>query len=315
MTKPALTIENLTVTYNGRPALEEAGFSLESGSIIGVVGPNGAGKSSLVKAVTGKLSPTKGAISILGERVKPGQAYRHAIGYAPQMPGLYNHLTCAENLAVFARWAGIPKAQVPAAVASGLDEIDLSDRHNTLVSQLSGGMRQRLHVAVALLAQPKLIVLDEPTSGVDLAARAKIHEVVRGRAQQGSAVMMVSHELSEVATLCGRVAIFAEGRLIALDAPDTLIRKYFGGSKLFTAQVSPSVPTDITEQLQVLGWRPLGQSGRWSAYTDENPSAFLKQLDQCAGEHVQEVNIARPGLADVMRELLLAGELAGESAS
>lgn len=310
ITQPALTIENLTVTYNGRPALEEAGFSLESGSILGIVGPNGAGKSSLVGAVTGKLTPAKGAVFILGEKVTPGQAYRHAIGYAPQMCGLYSHLTCAENLAVFARWAGIPKARVPAAVATGLEEIDLGDRHSTLVSHLSGGMRQRLHVAVALLAQPKLIVLDEPTSGVDLAARAKIHEVVRARAQQGAAVVMVSHELSEVATLCDRVAIFAEGRLIALDAPDTLIKKYCGGSKLFTAQVSPSVPIDISEQLRLQGWRPVEHCGRWTAYTDENPSAFLKQLDQCAGEHVQEVNIARPGLADVMRKLL-----AGESAS
>ncbi|MBF0674664.1 ABC transporter ATP-binding protein [Pseudomonas sp.] len=310
MTKPVLAVESLTVTYSGRAAVADVGFSVESGSILGVVGPNGAGKSSLVKAVTGKLSPAEGAIFILGERVKPGQAYRHPIGYAPQMPGLYSHLTCAENLTVFARWAGIPKAQVPAAVATGLEEIDLCDRHNTLASQLSGGMRQRLHVAVALLAQPKLIVLDEPTSGVDLAARAKIHEVVRGRARQGSAVMMVSHELSEVAALCDRVAIFAEGRLVALDSPDTLIRKYVGGSKLFTVQVSPSVPVDITEQLHVLGWRPVEHSGRWTAYTDENPSAFLKQLDQCAGEHVQEVNIARPGLADVMRELL-----ADESAS
>ncbi|MGQ9425101.1 ABC transporter ATP-binding protein [Gilvimarinus sp. F26214L] len=310
MTKPALTIENLTVTYGGRPALADAGFSVESGSIIGIVGPNGAGKSSLVKAVTGKLSPAKGAIIILGERVRPGQAYRHSIGYAPQVPGLYSHLTCAENLAVFARWAGIPKAQVPAAVATGLDEIDLSERRNTLVSHLSAGMRQRLHVAVALLGQPKLIVLDEPMSGVDLAARAKIHEVVRSRARQGSAVIMVSHDLSEVASLCDRVAIFAEGRLVALDSPDTLIRKQFGGSKMFTVQVSPSVPVDVTEQLQVLGWRPMGHSGRWTAYTDENPADFIKQLDHCAGKHVQEVNIARPGLADVMRELL-----ARESAS
>lgn len=303
MAKPALAIDNLTVTYSGRTALTDVGLRVESGGILGIVGPNGAGKSSLVKAVTGKLSPANGDIFILGERVKPGQAYRHSIGYAPQMPGLYSHLTCAENLAVFARWAGIPKSQVPAAVAIALDEIDLDHRHDTLVSELSGGMRQRLHVAVALLAQPKLIVLDEPTSGVDLAARAKIVEVVRGRARQGSAVVMVSHELSDVATLCDRVAIFAEGRLLALDSPDALIREHFGGRKLFTVQLPPSVAVDIREQLQVLGWRPDEQSGRWTAYTDENPSAFLKQLDQCAGEYVQEVNIARPGLADVMRQL------------
>lgn len=306
----ALTIDRLRVVYGGHSALDDVSLQVRPGEILGILGPNGAGKSTLLRAITGKLRPASGQIFIAKKALSPGKAYQHSIGFTPQFLGLYRYLTGRENLAFFARCAGVSRRQVPARVSQALQEIELTDNADVRVDQMSGGMQRRLHLAATLVSHPALLVLDEPTAGVDLGVRMSIHDLVRRRAEQGAAVVVATHELDEAEALCHRVALLHRGQLKALADPRTLVQETFGNSQLFLVRTVHTLPPALHERLRQIGFRrDSDESNEWWLRSDLPLDMLIARLYRDfdgARAAIAEVSVRRPGLKDVMQHVTAA---------
>lgn len=308
-TTAALTIDRLRVVYGSHSALDDVSLQVRPGEILGILGPNGAGKSTLLRAITGKLRPTSGQIFIAGKALSPGKAYQHSIGFTPQCLGLYRHLTGRENLEFFAGCTGVSRHQVPARVSQALEEIELTDKAHVRVDHLSGGMQRRLHLAATLVSHPSLLVLDEPTAGVDLGVRMSIHDLIRRRAEQGAAVVVVTHELDEAEVLSHRVALLHQGQLKALAEPQTLIQETFGNRQLFVVRTVHMFSPALCERLQEIGFRPRSdessdESSEWWLQSDLPLDRVINHLYRGLGEArdaIAEVSVRRPGLKNVMQ--------------
>ncbi|RBI65282.1 heme ABC exporter ATP-binding protein CcmA [Vreelandella sulfidaeris] len=301
----ALTIDQLRVVYGSHSALDDVSLQVRPGEILGILGPNGAGKSTLLRAITGKLRPTSGQIFIAGKALSPGKAYQHSIGFTPQFLGLYRHLTGRENLEFFACCAGVSRQQVRARVSQALEEIELTDKAHVRVDQLSGGMQRRLHLAATLVSHPSLLVLDEPTAGVDLGVRMSIHDLIRRRAEQGTAVVVVTHELDEAEALSHRVALLHQGQLKALAEPQTLVHETFGNSQLLVVRTVHLFSPALCERLQEIGFcRDSDESNEWWLQSDLPLDRLINHLYRGLGgarDAIAEVSVRRPGLKNVMQ--------------
>nr|WP_281408738.1 ABC transporter ATP-binding protein [Xanthobacter sp. SG618] len=185
---------------------------LRAGTVTALVGPNGAGKSTLVRAICGRIPPRTGVIRICGIPAAESEA-RARIGLAPQDIALYRALTIAENLAVFARLAGVRRADVAACVARVMARTGIEERANERIDRLSGGWQRRANVAAALVGNPRLLVLDEPTVGVDAPARADLAALVQRLAADGLGILVITHDFAFAEEVAERVAILSEGRI------------------------------------------------------------------------------------------------------
>jgi ABC-2 type transport system ATP-binding protein len=208
---PALEVRAVSKRYGELEALHEVTFGVEPGDVLAVIGPNGAGKTTLLSIVAGSQPPTEGSVVPDPERV----------GWAPQQPALYSRLTVAENLDLFARLERV--ADPAAAVARMLDQTGLSARSGERVGRLSGGNRQRVIVALALLADPPVLALDEPSASLDPAQRERLWEFVRARASAGTAVLFSTHNVSEAQRYAERTIVLAEGRVLFDGSPAELL--------------------------------------------------------------------------------------------
>jgi ABC-2 type transport system ATP-binding protein len=208
-----LRIEKLNKGYGDRLVLQDLTFSIEAGEVYGLLGPNGAGKTTTINIICDLLKADSGAIYIENKPVS--QATKKLIGIAPQENLLYQSLTCRENLEFFARIYGLSKADRIVQVRNCLEAVNLSDRANSPVETLSGGMQRRLSVAIALVHQPKLVILDEPTTGLDIEARYELWELIRQLKSQGITTLLTTHLLEEAERLCQRIGILKEGKLWA----------------------------------------------------------------------------------------------------
>jgi ABC-2 type transport system ATP-binding protein len=210
--EPLLSVRDLAKRYGEREALTDVSFDVRAGELVAVVGPNGAGKTTLLSILAGVQSASSGSVS--------GAAGR-AIGWAPQQPALYSKLSVAENLRLFARLEGV--ADPDAAVARMLEQTGLQDRAQELVARLSGGNRQRVNVALGLIAGPQLLALDEPSSALDPAQRARLWGFVGSLAQGGTSVLFSTHHLGEVRRYATRAIVLADGELLFDGAPGELV--------------------------------------------------------------------------------------------
>ncbi len=215
------TIE-LTKRYGKRLAVDQLNLTVGKGEVFGFLGPNGAGKTTTIAMLLGLVKPTKGRAIVLGYDVQrePALALQR-VGAMIEAPAFYPYLSGADNLRVLARAGGIPLERVQRV----LEMVELSERARDKVSTYSQGMKQRLAIAAALLPDPELIMLDEPTNGLDPAGTVEIRNLIRDLAAGGRTILLCSHLLHEVEQLCQRVAIMKEGKLIAAGEVATLLRR------------------------------------------------------------------------------------------
>ncbi|MGZ3146733.1 ABC transporter ATP-binding protein [Lentzea chajnantorensis] len=205
-----VTTEKLTKRYGDRAVVDEVGLSVRRGEVYGFLGPNGAGKTTTIRMLLGLVRPTSGTATVLGR--PPGDpAALLKVGSLIEGPGFYPYLSGRDNLRVHAARRGASRADVEAA----LDQVDLTTAANEKFRRYSLGMKQRLGVAAALLGQPELLVLDEPTNGLDPAGMADMRDLVRALSAQGQTVLLSSHLLGEVEEICDRVGVIANGKLVA----------------------------------------------------------------------------------------------------
>ena len=216
LAEPVLNVNALTKRYGEREALHEVSFDVRAGELVAVVGPNGAGKTTLLSIIAGAQSASGGSVS--GAAVAEGAG---RIGWAPQQPALYSKLTVRENLRLFARLEDVSDGD--AAVARMLEQTGLSERADERVQSLSGGNRQRVNVALGLLADPRVLALDEPSSALDPRQRARLWEFIAALAQRGTSVLFSTHHLAEVRRYATRAIVLADGEVLFDGAPGELM--------------------------------------------------------------------------------------------
>ena len=208
-----LNIEKLSKSYGTRQVLQDLTLHIQPGEIYGLLGPNGAGKTTTINIICNLLSADSGIIQIHGKPVS--NTTKLLVGVAPQENLLYKTLSCEENLNFYARIYGLKAQQRRQQVETSLAAVNLLDRAKSPIETLSGGMQRRMNIAVALVHQPKLLILDEPTTGLDIEARYEIWDLIRRLKSQGMTILLTTHLLDEAERLCQRIGILKRGQIVA----------------------------------------------------------------------------------------------------
>jgi len=266
-----IRVEKLRKAYPTVVAVDGVSFEISAGETFGLLGPNGAGKTTAVRMLVGVLRPDAGLVEI-ADGFNPTDAdARRLIGTAPQQLSLYDMLTGRENLVFFGRIYGISGRKLRDRVNWALDFAGLTDRAADRVKTYSGGMQRRLNIAVALLHDPKILIFDEPTVGVDPQSRNRIFDNIEKLKAEGRTIVYITHYMEEAQRLCDRVAIMDHGKILALDTVDALIAEH-GGMSAVTAELErpPEDPDILPEPLDGASLRfdtetPLEDVGRLSA--------------------------------------------------
>ena len=210
-----LRVDGVTRTFGDRTAVDDVSLHIAPGETYGLLGPNGAGKSTLISIIAGLIRADRGEVLVVGTRVRAGSpAGKEHLGLVPQDLAIYPELTVTENLDFFARLQGMSRSARRSRIDELLEVIGLGDRRKDRTEQLSGGMKRRLNIGIALLHRPQLLILDEPTVGVDPQSRNSILESVERLAGGGLAVLYTTHYMEEAERLCDRVGIIDDGRLL-----------------------------------------------------------------------------------------------------
>src|SRR5271170_3170530 len=220
-----LEVKSLSKSYRGLAAIDNVSFTIGAGEVVGYVGPNGSGKSTTVKIVTGLLEPTEGQVLFEGTSIRDNlQAYRTAFGYVPEEAHVYTHLSGLEYLQLVGRLRNLPEALIDLKANRLLTLLGLESWRHSPISLYSKGMKQRILIAAALLHDPKLLVFDEPLSGLDVVSARLFKDLLQQLARQGKAILYISHVLEVVELVCHRVIVIARGKILA-DAPPSELKQ------------------------------------------------------------------------------------------
>jgi ABC-2 type transport system ATP-binding protein len=289
MTDEVVVTSGLTKRYGERLAVDGVSLTVRRGEIYGFLGPNGAGKTTTLRMLLGLVQPTSGGATVLGRRPGTPSALRR-VGSLVETPGFYPYLSGRENLRVLARYRALDDVAVEAA----LTQVDLTSRAGDRYRSYSLGMRQRLGVAAALLGQPDLLILDEPTNGLDPAGMADMRDLIRALAAEGQTIMLSSHLLGEVEQICDRVGVIARGRLLVEDTVDRL-----RGAASLVLRVDP-LPAAVPVAARVVGATSVSiVDGALSLATEPSRAPDLVRAMVAAGVDVHEVVAKDRSLEDV----------------
>src|SRR5260370_31036129 len=214
-----LEVHRLTKRYGSLTAIQEVSFEVRPGEVMGLLGPNGSGKSTTVKILAGLLEPTDGTVRVDGNEIlRPATAYKATLGYVPEEPHLYSYLTGPEYLRLVGRLRGLPEGTLDEQIDRFLQLLDVYDDRYQTLSSYSKGMRQKVLIIAAVLHNPRIVILDEPFSGLDVSAARVLKAFVRGLADEGKLVVFSSHVLEVVEQVCSRVVILKDGRMVGHDS-------------------------------------------------------------------------------------------------
>lgn len=238
-----IRVAGLVKTFGRVRALDGLDLTVRRGEVIGLLGSNGSGKSTLIRVIAGLLAPTSGTVTVLGER-QPDRRVSGRIGYMTQSPALYEDLTVRENLVFFGRLYGLSRGEAKRRAAAMAELVALENKTDVPVNQLSGGMRQRTNLACALIHQPEVLLLDEPTVGVDPRLRRGLWEYFHRLNGEGATIVVSTHIVAEVER-CHRVVMIQQGRTIATGSPEEL-RQATNAATLEDAYLAFSQSTDIS---------------------------------------------------------------------
>jgi len=288
-----IDVADLRKSFGALRAVDGVTFSVARGEAFALLGPNGAGKTTTILMLTGALRPDAGQIHIAGNQDPTRAEVRRQLGFAPQALALYDQLTAEENLRFFAKIYGIHGAKLGERVQAALDLAGLSDRKNDLVKTYSGGMKRRLNLAVALVHEPAVVFLDEPTVGVDPQSRNYIFQTIEALVAQGLTILYTTHYMEEAARLCKRIAIMDQGKILAMDTLDGLLRSHGGQASVEIDFAEP--PPDASSLPGVL-------EGNRLNFTTDRPQDDLTRLLQ-SGLTLSRFQVAHPTLENVFLNL------------
>jgi len=300
---PAIEMIDLCKSFSTFKAIDHLSLTVQQGEIFGLLGPNGSGKTTTINMISGLSMPTSGEVKVMGQDVRHNaRQIRQILGSVPQETALYEELSAWTNMDFHAALFGIPRREKKERIIQLLELVQLLDRKDSRVSTFSGGMKRRLALARALLHDPQLIYLDEPTLGVDVQARRAIWDYILSLKQQGKTVLITTNYLEEAQVLCDRIAIIDHGKLIAVDTPEHLKQNYGGNViELETARPSKSVP----EIRALPGVKEVTQEGTRLKITTQGTNNIVPQVINILSREGEIKNIAvrEPNLDEIFLRL------------
>jgi ABC-2 type transport system ATP-binding protein len=296
-----LSITDAVKCFGATRALDGASFALRSGEWLGLLGPNGAGKTTLVRAVSGRVRLDRGRIELFGQPLDgPGGEPRHRLGIVPQEIALYPALTARENLAAFAALCRLPAGQIKDRVAWALDWTGLGDRADEPIKRFSGGMKRRLNIACGVLNRPEIVLLDEPTVGVDPQSRQRIWEMLDKLRADGASLLMTTHQLDEAERVCERIVIIDHGKMIADGTFAELVARTVGSRRWVVFAVDKPPPgASLPDGLAI------APDGTLRAAVEDVAGGLARLLSalHAAGVVVLDVRVETPSLQAVFLHL------------
>jgi len=305
MPEAVLEISGARRRFADRKALQDVSISVAPGEILALLGPNGAGKTTLMRAAAGRLRLEGGSARVAGCDPLKERAARRALGIVPQSLALYSHLTARENLDVFARLMGLKGRAVGQAVADGLQRAGLADRGDDLLPNLSGGMQRRLNIVAATLHNPRLLLLDEPTVGVDVNAREAIHALLHDLRDSGMGMLLTTHDFEQAADMADRVAFMLDGRIVAQGCVADLVSSVFGDAKELVVTLNRSADEEAHALLRSFNLQPTRDRRLWSGPLTGGYAELpkIEHMLEKSGLHAAELRLRDPGLNGVFLHL------------
>ena len=286
----AIVAQNLRKSFGPVTAVDDVSITIPEGGIFGFLGPNGAGKTTAIRMITGVLIPDAGTVKVLGTDVqKDPLTAKLKMGVIPENGTVYSDLTAEQNILITAKFYGMDRASREERAGEILDRLGLTERKNAYVRTFSKGMRQRISIACAIVHSPRVLILDEPTTGLDVHSRRLVIDTVRHMNGMGSTILLTTHNIEEANALCSMISIINKGHIVATGSPEKL-KKTFDTSRYveisFDQQVAPALFSDpgIT--------RAEHWGDKWRVYTDD-PDRAVKYLATVADrDHLKIVSIA-----------------------
>ena len=281
-------------------AVNDISLDLRPGECLGLLGPNGAGKSTLIRAIAGRVIPDSGQVTIFGFPAG-SPAARAALGWVPQELAVYPRLTPSENLRAFGRYSGLSGGILAEAIGWCLRWAALEERAGELTRNLSGGMKRRLNMAAGLIHKPRLVLMDEPTVGVDPQSRNRIFEMIEALRAQGMTIIYTTHYMEEAERLCDRIAIVDHGRIIALDTNQALVENAFASRSQVVVRFDGQ-PDAIARWVSQHAGRLANSTAE---FTVEHPTQIAALLESAttAGLALVDLSLRRPDLESVFLHL------------
>jgi ABC-2 type transport system ATP-binding protein len=295
-----LQIDSLVKHFGSLAAVDGVSLEVREGECLGLLGPNGAGKSTTIRSIVGRVRPGTGSVRIFGHAAESRQA-RAMIGWVPQELALYPMLTCRENLDSFGRYQGLSGAALVKAIEWCIQWGALGEKASEPVKQLSGGMKRRLNMACGMIHRPKLLLLDEPTVGVDPQSRNRIFEMIEELRTQGMSLIYTTHYMEEAERLCDRIAIIDHGKVVAVGTRDELVQRSFGGRSDVLIRIKETAANSATWTAAMGGTF----DGNVAHFSVEQPTEIASLLDSATatGLDVIDVVLRRPNLESVFLQL------------
>jgi ABC-2 type transport system ATP-binding protein len=296
----AITVENLTHTYGTRCALDNVNFTVARGEIFCLLGPNGSGKTTLFKILSTLMPPTSGSVNILGFNLKTEtKAVRKLLGVVFQHPGLDIKLTVTENLRHHGHLYGLRGKNLSYRISELLEKFGIDNRENDLVGELSGGLQRRVEIAKAMLHSPHVLLLDEPSSGLDVGVRRQLSDYLSLLAKAENILVLLTTHLMDEAELCTRVGILDIGRLVALGTPDELKAQIGGDVVLIETENGETLCSAIADKFDVFPTL----TDNYLHVECEQGHEFVRDVVAAFPDEIQAVRFGKPTLEDVFIKL------------
>ena len=305
ISEQAIEVESLTKCYGTLLAVDHVHFTVRKGEVFGFLGPNGAGKTTTVRMLTGVLKPSDGTAQIMGYDIrKEALDAKQLMGIVPEMSNAYIDLSAWDNLMLMGELYGVPKKKRKEKASSLLKMFGLYERKDRKAKAFSKGMKQRLILCMALIHNPEILFLDEPTAGLDVQSTRLIRNLIGELNSEGATVFLTTHNIEEANQMCGRVAIIDHGRIAAIDRPENLRRTF---QSVQSVEVAFDKPSEVLDALQdIPGVREAKKQGdKFRLYTADIHRVLYHLTDYAKANdlHIVTLNTLGPSLEDVFVKL------------
>ncbi len=304
----SIEAEDLTKRFGKFTAVDRISFQVGKGEIFGFLGPNGAGKSTTIRMLCTLLQPTSGSAKVAGfDILKQSDRVREHIGLVAEKLILYDRLTAAENLTLFGRLNNLPEKEIKQQIDKWVGRLQMEEWRNHLAGKFSTGMKQRINIARALIHHPDVLILDEPTLGLDPQTARTIHDFIKELSQEGITVVLTTHDMAEAESLSHRIAVIDRGKIVAIDSIPNLKRSLAQkGQTLIEVEV-PNLNDSILNNLKTMeSVTSLAQSDTYRIKihaTGDSPIAEIVGTITAAGGQIRTINTAEPTMHDVFLHL------------
>ncbi len=302
MSEKLLSVKNLTKVFSNKTVVNDLSFHINEKEILGILGPNGAGKSTTFNIISGLLKPDKGEICLTDNDMNVSKKqYKSNMGVVPQEISLYESMTIQENLLFLGKLYGVRGKKLKERVESLIEDVQLTEKKHTEVGKLSGGMKRRVNIAAALVHLPKLVIMDEPTVGIDPQSRSVVWDIIRSLREKGISVIITSHYVDEIERLSDRVLIIDLGKVIAEGTVESLVQSHCN-SKIYTVEFYDMSDALLKEIEMIQDVNSIDIKDNVLKIITTKDLNIIENIIKAANKHkldIKNIDFKKPGLEDV----------------